>query len=177
MLKRILVICLILNYNIAQAAVINQNSGASSDTSEDFEVLTFKLAKKYKLIKGLKDFEKEDDAIFIMPHIFYDQFYGSDATLDFQYGAGFNLGYQNKRWNYYASLGILRAAFQYNENGTITDEERNSSFYGVGTAWQLTNNLAFLLESKFYEIEFTDKSGNEFSSDNIAISVGLALDF
>jgi hypothetical protein len=158
----------------AVASVINPSSGGSQQDNKSLTAFGAALQKKFTLIEGLADFDKSDDRIFIAPSIFYDQFFGN-SKIDAEYGFGFNLGYNYKKYDVFANVGFLRAKFDYQVSGQIEEYERNASFYGFGAAYNFNARFSTFINSKFYEISFADRAENDFKSDNIAFTFGISI--
>ena len=161
----------------ASFAAVNNNNGSTSEQNKTINSagIGLSIVKKITLIDGLISFDKSADNIFIMPEIFYENFFNDKDKIKEQYGAGFNFGYGYKDFDIFASVGGLRAKFAYEINNQIEDYHRGTFYYGFGTAYNFNKYLATKINAKFYEIEFTDRTDAKFKSRNSSIILSLAI--
>ena len=57
----------------ASAALVNPN-GTNTVNNDDLRAAEIAIAKQFKLIDGLWEFDNSDDYVFVMPQIFYNYF-------------------------------------------------------------------------------------------------------
>jgi len=170
-----LLVFVLLNAN--SYASVNNNNSANSNQDSDINSTGYgiSIVKRIELIDGLISFDESDDNIFIMPEIFYESFFDSEDKIEEQYGLGFNLGYGYKDFDIFASLGGLRAKFQYEIDNEIEDYHRGTFYYGFGIGYNFNKYLATKINTKFYNIEFTDKTGSTFQSRNSSVALSLSI--
>ena len=174
MLKIIITILLLFNSQLYAQSINPNSANNTAQKNTDLQSLGITIGKKLQLIEGIASFDKSEDSIFVEPHIFYDKF-KNDSELDFSYGGGFNVGYNYKKIDVFAGVGFLRSGFDYELNNQVSELEKNSFFYSVGTRYNLYKYVGFYLESKFYEIEFKDSASSNFEADNISFTFGISL--
>ena len=156
---------------------VNNNNSSTSNQDNDINLVGYGLSivKKIELIDGLISFDESDDNIFIMPEIFYESFFDNKDKIEEQYGLGFNFGYGYKDFDIFASLGGLRAKFEYEINNQIEDYHRGTFYYGFGIGYNFNKYLATKINTKFYKIEFTDRTGSSFHSRNSSVALSLSI--
>ena len=155
---------------------INAQSLNSANTSSQNNLLGLNISvgKKFKLIEGIKSFDESNDSIFIKPDIFFNQF-NNNSELDFSYGVGFKVGYQNLKNDYFVGLGLVRSKFAYELNNITEDLSKNAFFIQIGTEYNLNPNIGFNINSKLYDIEFRDASDNDIKANNLTLTFGISV--
>jgi hypothetical protein len=158
-------------------SAINDNNPSINNNQNNITPLGIgiSLSKKFELISGLADFDKSNDHIFFMPEIFYENFPSQKEKFNEQFGSGINLGYFYKKFDIFTSFGALVTKFEYEINNQIEDYYRGNFYYGVGTSYHFNKYIATRISAKFYEIDFTDRNGNNSNSKSNSISLILAV--
>ena len=171
MTKLILLIFLLqLPYNLHAQSL----NSANTSSQNNLLGLNISLGKKFKLIEGIKSFDASNDSIFIKPDIFFNQF-NNNSELDFSYGVGFKVGYQNLKNDYFVGLGLVRSKFAYELNNITEDLSKNAFFIQIGTEYNLNQNIGFNINSKLYDIEFRDASDNDIKANNLTLTFGISV--
>jgi hypothetical protein len=171
MTKLILLIFLLqLPYNLHGQSL----NSAKTSSQNNLLGLNISVGKKFKLIEGIKSFDESNDSIFIKPDIFFNQF-NNNSELDFSYGVGFKVGYQNLKNDYFVGLGLVRSKFAYELNNITEDLSKNAFFIQIGTEYNLNPNIGFNINSKLYDIEFRDASDNDIKANNLTLTFGISV--
>jgi long-subunit fatty acid transport protein len=179
MYKIISIILMILSQNL-NAAVISSDSNKDNIYQAGVGIT---LMKKNILITDIISNEniiskdEAKDNIFVNHKIFFDYFSGGDADIDYQYGLGFDFGYGYKKWDFFTGLGFIRAAFEYEYNNQITNYQKNSIYYTIGTAYKFSNNLSVRLSAKTYDIDFSNSDGDKVSLRNNNLNLVFGVGF
>lgn len=169
-----LLICLFLAPN-SYCEVNSENNSSYQSHNVNSQGLGIAIVKKLELISGLALFDKSDDSIFIMPEIFYENFLNSSSLINEQYGFGFNLGYSYNDFDILASIGGLRAGFDYKIDNQVENYHKGAIYYSLGLAYNFNQFLATKISAKFYEISFTDRNSDRFHSRNNSVALLLVL--
>ena len=186
--KFILFLIFFLYIGNSFAEVVTSSNNNRSDISSNSVGLGLSISKKinlmseifvyddmfYKKYKNNRKNPIKKDYIFAMPEIFYENFFNNN--LDNHYGVGINIGYGYKKFDGFASIGLLNSNFSYKIDNQNYTENEKAFYYGLGLDYNFTKYITTRLGAKFYSLNFAHSENNQkYQLKNNSISLSLVL--